>query len=78
MIKLARATKHQAGLALQVATCTVYIEDCEGWWLPGGCSSVVRTLAAQATSPVFGSWEFLTLYFLFFSASYHQTLFSGN
>ena len=23
-------------------TCAVYIEDCEGWWLSGGRSSVVE------------------------------------
>ena len=22
--------------------CTVHVEDCEGWWLPGCCSSVAE------------------------------------
>ena len=33
-------------------TC-MYIEDCKGWWLSSGCSSVFRTLPAQAQNPGF-------------------------
>ena len=35
--------KHSVPLA-------VYGEDCEDWWLSGGCSSVVRALASQVTN----------------------------
>ena len=39
-------------------------QDCEGWWLSGGCtrSSVVRTLGAQAKSPGFNFQQLLAFH----------------
>ena len=35
--------------------CTEYGEDCDGCWLSGGSSLVVRALAAQTVGPRFDS-----------------------
>ena len=42
----------------------VYGEDCEDWWLPGGCSSVVRALAPQVRGFGFDSRQLPVFHFL--------------
>ena len=49
--------KHSVPLA-------IYGEDCEDWWLPGGCSSVVRALAPQVRGSGFDSWQLPVFHFL--------------
>ena len=39
-----------------VTEANCHTEDCEAWWFPGGRSSVVRVLAAQAVDPEIDSW----------------------
>ena len=39
-----------------VCNCAVHIEDCEGWWLFSGHSSVVENTGNSSQGPGFDSW----------------------
>ena len=73
-ILLVSPTWKNPGLYLSENTVpinTTYIKDCEGWWLPNGHSSVVRTLAPQARDSELHTGNYRPYH-------HHQNMFTYN